>query len=572
MKCTLTILLFLLSGTLFSQIPDYRLSDWKNAGLRQKTQITSSVHIRDFGGDTTNGFCNDTAVSKAIRFLDSLGGGYLLFDEGTWCFSNTIVIKDKIVLKGKSTSTILSFDLSHRNLPLIKASGSISAYKYPLSQISEKTTVLNENLKDSNARFVKLSYNDSSMMYSSWAYGSAGQVLEIDSISDKIVHFKGELREIPSADKAPYLQILYPITQAGVECLKVLRNDSSTGQSTNIEFDICSGCYVKGIESENTNFAHVSFDRSINCSVSQSYFHHAFAYGGGGQGYGVVLQFCSGDNLIENNVFSHLRHSILLQSGANGNVVAYNHSNDPYRTDSPLSNSSGDLVCHGNYAHRNLFEGNICQTISIDNSHGRNGPYNTFFRNRVELYGIIISNMQDSQNIICNEITNTGALMGQFLSPGLSHLKLSNNVKGSIQNPASILAKSLYLNDIPGYWDIPIHLFGIGAPYQYKHSKIPALTRWEDSGSISICHTPIRTSKLSNTSKHTKAKAYPNPVQSGDIIYVDKIYNNIDVINGLGIVLKSAKETDQVTTEGIPSGCYILRLDNLYIIVVLEDR
>jgi len=82
---------------------------------------------------------------------------------------------------------------------------------------------------------------------------------------------------------------------------------------------------------------------------------------------------------------------VLLQSGANGNVISYNYSLNPNQSDSPPANGAGDLVLHGNYPFANLFEGNICQNVMIDASHGINGPYNTFFRNRVQLYGIIMS-------------------------------------------------------------------------------------------------------------------------------------------------------------------------------------
>jgi hypothetical protein len=46
----------------------------------------------------------------------------------------------------------------------------------------------------------------------------------------------------------------------------------------------------------------------------------AFAYGGGGQGYGLVLEFTSCDNRAQNNIFEHLRYSMLLQSGPSGST------------------------------------------------------------------------------------------------------------------------------------------------------------------------------------------------------------------------------------------------------------
>jgi hypothetical protein len=39
-------------------------------------------------------------------------------------------------------------------------------------------------------------------------------------------------------------------------------------------------------------------------------------YGGGGKGYGISAEYTSGQCLIENNIFKHLSHSMLVQSGA----------------------------------------------------------------------------------------------------------------------------------------------------------------------------------------------------------------------------------------------------------------
>lgn len=120
-------------------------------------------------------------------------------------------------------------------------------------------------------------------------------------------------------------------------------------------------------------------ENSNNILVNNCYFTRGYGYGGGGRAYGTVLQFTSGNCLIFNNIFEHLRHSVLLQAGVNGNVISYNYSFDPYWEEALYpSDFGGDLVCHGNFVFANLFEGNICSKMSIDNSHGINGPYNTF--------------------------------------------------------------------------------------------------------------------------------------------------------------------------------------------------
>ncbi len=109
----------------------------------------------------------------------------------------------------------------------------------------------------------------------------------------------------------------------------------------------------------------------------------------------------------------NLRHAMMVKTGANGNVFSYNYSKNVRRSEWP-NNYGGDISLHGHYSYANLFEGNIVQNIMIDHYWGPSGPLNTFFRNRAELYGIIMTGgdptTSDMQNFVGNEITNNGFL------------------------------------------------------------------------------------------------------------------------------------------------------------------
>lgn len=103
-----------------------------------------------------------------------------------------------------------------------------------------------------------------------------------------------------------------------------------------------------------------------------------------------MIQFTSNECLVQNNVFDYLRHAMILQAGANANVFAYNYSFNPFWTSTP-SNSAGDMVLHGNYPYLNLFEQNQGENIIIDNSHGPNGPFNTFLEIAHPLMGSFLA-------------------------------------------------------------------------------------------------------------------------------------------------------------------------------------
>ncbi len=60
----------------------------------------------------------------------------------------------------------------------------------------------------------------------------------------------------------------------------------------------------------------------------------------------------------------------------------------------------------------------IVNFISLDNSHGANGPYNTFFRNRVEKYGMSDESRCVDESYVGNDVDGTISVSsgtGEFL-------------------------------------------------------------------------------------------------------------------------------------------------------------
>ncbi len=162
-----------------------------------------------------------------------------------------------------------------------------------------------------------------------------------------------------------------------------------------------SNCWIRGVESNFTRRFHIGIYGNYN-TVSGCYFHDAQWYDdrSTGRAYGVCLSGNSEHNLIENNIFFHLRHSMVLQYGAKLNVVSYNYSSEPYGINCTkisgewwecidYSNRLADLLFHGQTpgSTENLCEGNYVEKIRLDRVHKAdetNGPNNTFFRNLAE--------------------------------------------------------------------------------------------------------------------------------------------------------------------------------------------
>ena len=404
------IALHLLIG---QSLPPYRNCQWSKAGTLIHEPQTL-INVLNLGAKGDGIFDNSQIIQQAIQSLTNKPG-VIFFPTGNYFFTKTISLKDSVILQGNgSDSTRFIFDLKGSGDCIISI-GTYINKKYFLidSFYRHSKIILTDSLTPVKAGdFIKLIESDSDRITSSWAYNNVGQIVRVKNVFQNQIYLEDSLRMSFALKNKPYFYILKPQSGIGIECFSLLRMDSTAEQSKNISFNYTVGSWIHGISSRYTNFAHISLNNSSNIEIKGNYFTRSYGYGGGGRGYGVELEMTSGNCLIENNIFEHLRHSVLLQACANGNVIAYNYSFDPFWQETFLpSNSAGDLVLHGNWTFQNLFEGNICQNIVIDNSHGLNGPYNTFYRNRAELYGIFMnSGSGNEQHFIGNEITGSKCL------------------------------------------------------------------------------------------------------------------------------------------------------------------
>ncbi|MEM0999285.1 MAG: right-handed parallel beta-helix repeat-containing protein [Bacteroidota bacterium] len=193
---------------------------------------------------------------------------------------------------------------------------------------------------------------------------------------------------------------LAPSQFIGFECFRVdASQNSSLGRSSmtaNIHFEGAVNCWVEGVESVKAAVNHLLITKSSNVEVRGCYFRDGHVFSGG-KGYGIDVQDGSGECLIENNIFKDLRHSIVLERGANGNAIVYNYSEN-YRG----ADSRSDMTIHGNYPFHNLIEGNSFARIHFDRRGScENGPYNIVFRNEVR-----------QKNILSGDFPNLSAIEG----------------------------------------------------------------------------------------------------------------------------------------------------------------
>jgi hypothetical protein len=369
----------------------------------------------------------------------------------------------------------------------------------------------------------------------------------------------------------------------GIQCLSLERIDNTAPeQASGIHFTYTENCWINGVSSNKTTFAHIEFEGVSNSKVEKSYFQDAFEYGGGGRAYGVVLHFTTNECLIENNIFKHLRHSVLLQAGANGNVVTFNHSLDPYWTNSnPIlgANSAGELVLHGNFVFANLFEQNDVQNIVIDNSHGANGPFNTFLRNRASLYGIFFSDgTSPSQNFIGNEIPNTGFPYSavNYNIQGNDQFTYGNNNKGTVApaGTTNLVDISYYYSQKPDF--VQEYQWGeIGIPSAMNSATVPARDRYESNFIFAgACGNADFYLTIEAQNKQ-EIVMYPNP-SKGNIsieIQADCLNEMLRIYNVYGQLIQTRSLNNfktNIDLTSLNSGVYFISIKNKSYKIILD--
>ena len=484
---------------LFSQlvngqvVPQERMVSWNDAGLRDtSTSNFTIINVLNEGFDNTGIDANNVKMDSLINEFGSTGAVFF-FPQGDYLFNYPIDLQSNQVLKGEGMGqTELIFDLGGSG-DAIRVSGSIDNSTSPLLAVTaykgQNYIQSNESNEVSTGEWIKLFQQDDDIVTSSWALNSVGQIVKIEEVVGDTIFLESALRMDFEIQKEPKFKKMQMKSNIGIECLKLLRiDDAAPEQASNFAFRYASNCWLKNVESENCTFSHVVAENASNLKIGRSYFHHGFEYGGGGRAYGVSLQFTTNECLIEDNIFEHLRHSMLLQAGPNGNVFAYNFSTDPYWTSSsPFipDDAAGDMVLHGNYPYANLFEQNSGQNIVIDNSHGANGPHNTFLRNRASLFGVFFSDATSpSQNIVGNEIPNSSSpySLVNYTVQGLDQFEYGNNNKGTITPSGTEILndESYFYNEMPSFINSS-EWGGIGTPNLMEENNIPAQTRFESN-------------------------------------------------------------------------------------------
>ncbi len=413
-------------------LPAGARAKWARAGIAGAfSNYPAVANVRTFGA-RGNGADDDTAaIHNAINSLP--GGGVVYLPTGTYRITQPLYLKSGMILRGDgAAATRLHFEgagTAGRCIAIARwDSEQTFGPQAVTGGLAQGSTVLAlANITGFAAGdIVELDQDNEPdwNLNEAWQARLPGQIFRVVAVDTarRQLALDRPLRIAFNPCRNPRLRKLAVMRGSGIEDLYVARQDAVDGHT--IEFKYAVNCWVRRVESDRAYKAHVWMERSYECEIRESYFHHAHVYGGGGQGYGAACGRHTSDCLIEDNQFSHLRHSMSVGSGASGNVFAYNFSTN--RALDPVSGQpQADISIHGNYVFMNLFEGNVVEDADVPDWYWPAGPGNTLFRNRIVNRTTAVDVSSDGQNIVGNELPR-GAIKA---TAGLAHVVTHGNVE-----------------------------------------------------------------------------------------------------------------------------------------------
>ncbi|MBN2279642.1 MAG: T9SS type A sorting domain-containing protein [Candidatus Marinimicrobia bacterium] len=487
----ITLFLLLVSVVKLSAdscLPDSRRVDWKKSGLLPDTDfsVDNWIYVNDYTGSDYN------KILAAITNANQQPGNTIIYFQSQ-SYHITAKIDITPLQKNKTGNILFLGNLSPDTLTTLVFEGLdddddcillrgwwSGDTALILDDVQKGDQVLyyddTGNISLETGDWIKFCEPEFDDDYNKSKAEFIGQITQITAVGPGAVSIQDEAAKNYAVSNDMWLQEFRPVMNIGFENLKVERDNSSKGYGSTFYFDRAVNCWLKGVESYNCTGYHIQINHSTHIQIDGCFINKATNYDSNeGSGYGIVLGNATTNCRIENNVFQKTRHAMLVGRGANSNVFDYNYSRDAEWDFDNLN--PGDVRLHGRYPFANLFEGNSVDFIYGDETHGDNGPFNTFLRNKVRNDNLTLYN-SDSSNVFTNYIKGDHTFIDepswayQLVHP---EAKKSKNIIRDNNCPDI----SYIYDHKPSFFIHPTDTF---PPYETnsQNSKIPADMRWED--------------------------------------------------------------------------------------------
>lgn len=507
-----------LAYTQAQNIPESRKVDWEICGYEGEIPCASTLRdaVQEFGIDNSGNTDVTSAVNAALISIND--GEALYFPNGTYLFNGPVEVPSNRIIRGESPeATILNFSFAGDNTCIsVKGTGPSGAIttassigdfrEYDVTVVNASGFSIGDDVELYQANDDALHGAEDMSDNVTWAADLKGQMAKIEAINGNVITLDRSLVFDYDINFVITLRKVEMIEEVGLENFKLIRgsNNGTGAANNNFWINYAKNCWVRKVHSEYSSRYHFRIDFSRNIEATECFLDKAYDCGGGGAGYGFLIQDHATECKFENNIAKALRHPWIPKEGAARNVFAYNFSSGTTQgsacSSDPLTDSYADISLHGHYPAYNLFEGNIVYRITSSDAWGPNGPGNTFLRNRVlGKNGIWIKSYSKEQNVVGNEFTypNADFEMDRDGTISGTTLNYSNfDMNGLLDDPApSSVEESYYLQGKPEYFGSDAWP-SIGPDVAFNTGEVPAQKRFNsgqyftDSPVCSACQLP----------------------------------------------------------------------------------
>jgi hypothetical protein len=285
----------------------------------------------------------------------------------------------------------------------------------------------------------------------------------------------------------PKIRRVSMLRNVGVERLSIVRSQAaSDAGARNLTLNYVRDGFVQDVESVNLERDGIGLYTTLDTLVRSSRAHDAFDYGVGGQAYGIhVSGGTTRCNIVDNKVWN-MRHHIIVDTGSNHCVIAYNSTEPSYNVE------TGDLSHHGFSPHNNLWEGNMGLYLKWDarsetGASEYQGLYNVAYRNRllgtsnqVLLEAPYYSgNFQNTSPSIIGNVTTAINVAASVIDPFVGANRINGTIVWGAASSAWVYPPSLYTSTKPSFLGSkPWPLFGpsVGSDFGATNT-LPAYDR-----------------------------------------------------------------------------------------------
>lgn len=390
--------------------------EWNTAGRRTETPV-AMISVLDFGAVADDGQSDTEAFNAAVEAAGTQARSgtptTVTVPAGRFILSDTLRLQSSVALRGAGRdATFIDIDLAGSDEEGITMLGSpfgngewtsLSAdldrgdkriqFDAPTFQPGQVLEIEQDNVDKMVTR---------EEWVVEWGQGSSGYVAMVTDSGDNLAVLDTGATDDFSLDRNVRVRPISAISRSGIEDMTIERIDAGYGHIIAMRFGY--DLWVNNVETIQTSRAHIGIDVVGRCQVTDSNLHGAHDFGDGGRAYGISIARHTTGCLVENNALWDLRHAMIIQLGASGNVFAYNDARGSagYEDRQPRA----DISLHGHWPQANLFEGNVVDRVVFADWWGPVGPTNVFWRG-CALDSVSVIESSDEQVIV-------GSVLGEL--------------------------------------------------------------------------------------------------------------------------------------------------------------